>query len=100
MSELKDQPINEGTRKRTEYDNSRRARLALNIGRSDGGELQIPVEVGMRSNGEEERIQQNTFLAVLPMGLLPGYEKYSEAPKGGLLRPGRLVVVNKNWTLV
>ena len=92
MSELKDQPIKQGTRKRAEYDNARRARLALNIGRSDGGELQIPVEVDMRSNEEEENIQQNTFLAVMPMGRLPGYEKYDETPKGGLLRPGRLYV--------
>jgi hypothetical protein len=92
MSELKDQPIDQGTRKRAEYDNARRARLALKIERSDGGMLQIVVETGMRSNQEEPEIQQNTFLAVVPMGRLPGYEKYDEAPKGGLLRPGRLYV--------
>jgi len=92
MSELKGQPIKQGTRKRAEYDNARRARLALNIGRADGGELQIPVEVDMRSNEEEENIQQNTFLAVMPMARLPGYDRYDEAPKGGLLRAGRLYV--------
>jgi hypothetical protein len=92
MSELKGQPIKQGTRKRAEYDNARRARLALNIGRADGGELQIPVEVEMRSNEEEENIQQNTFLAVMPMARLPGYDRHDEAPKGGLLRAGRLYV--------
>lgn len=92
MSELKDQPIKQGTRKRAEYDNARRAKLALNIGRTDGGELRIPVEVDMRSNEEEENIQQNTFLAVMPMARLPGYDRYDEAPKGGLLRAGRLYV--------
>lgn len=92
MSELKDQPIDQGTRKRAEYDNARRARLALNIPRTDGGMLQIPVEADMRSHEEEPEIQQNTFLAVVPMARLPGYEKYDEAPKGGLLRPGRLYV--------
>ncbi len=92
MSELKDQPINQGTRKRTDYDNARRARLGLNIERSDGGMLQIVVETDMRSHEEEESIQQNTFLAVVPMARLPGYEKYDQAPKGGVLRPGRLYV--------
>lgn len=92
MSELKDLPIKQGTRKRAEYDNARRARLALNIGRTDGGELQIPVEADMRSNEEEENIQQNTFLAVMPMARLPGYDRFDETPKGGLLRPGRLYV--------
>ncbi|MGA4639460.1 hypothetical protein ACQKC8_04720 [Stutzerimonas stutzeri] len=92
MSELKDQPINQGMRKRTDYDNARRARLGLNIERSDGGVLQIVVETDMRSHEEEQNIQQNTFLAVVPMARLPGYEKYDEAPKGGVLRPGRLYV--------
>ncbi|VXC75373.1 conserved membrane hypothetical protein [Pseudomonas sp. 9AZ] len=95
MSELKDQPIKQGIRKRAEYDNTRRARLALNIERTDGGMLQIPVELDMRSHEEEPEIQQNTFLAVVPMARLPGYEKYNEAPKGGLLRPGRLYVFRK-----
>lgn len=92
MSELKGQPINQGMRKRTDYDNARRARLGLNIERSDGGMLQIVVETDMRSHEEEQNIQQNTFLAVVPMARLPGYEKYDEAPKGGVLRPGRLYV--------
>jgi hypothetical protein len=92
MSALKDQPIDQGTRKRAEYANDRRARLALNIQRTDGGTLEIVVETDMRSNEEEPEIQHNTFLAVVPMARLPGYEKYDEAPKGGLLRPGRLYV--------
>ena len=70
MNELKDQPIEQGTRKRTEYENARRARLALNIERTDGGMLQIVVETDMRSNEEEPEIQQNTFLAVVPMALM------------------------------
>jgi hypothetical protein len=92
MSELKDQPIDQGTRKRTEYDNVRRARLALNIERSDGGMLQIVVETDMRSNEEEPEIQQNTFLAVVPMARLPGHEQYDKPPKGALPRPGCIYV--------
>lgn len=92
MSELKDQPIKQGTRKRTEYDNARRARLALNIERSDGGMLQIVVEADMRSNEEEPEIQQNTLLAVVPMARLPGHDQYDKPPKGALPRPGRIYV--------
>ncbi len=92
MSELKDQPIEQGTRKRTDYDNSRRASLALSVPRQDGGTLRIPVEQQMRSHEEEENIQQNTFLAVVPMGRLPDYDTLGEAPKGAVLRPGRLYV--------
>lgn len=90
MSELKDQPIDQGTRKRTEYDNARRARLALTIERSDGGKLQILVETDMRSHEEEPEIQQNTFLAVVPMARLPGHDQYDKPPKGALPRPGRI----------
>jgi hypothetical protein len=92
MSELKDQSIEQGTRKRAEYDNARRARLALNIERTDGGMLQIPVESEMRSHEEEPEIQQNTFLAVVPMARLPGHDQYDEVPKGALPRPGRIYV--------
>ncbi|TWC41586.1 hypothetical protein FBY03_102335 [Pseudomonas sp. SJZ079] len=92
MSELKDQAIDQGTRKRTEYDNARRARLALNIERSDGGMLQVVVETDMRSHEEEPDIQQNTFLAVVPMARLPGHDQFNEAPKGALPRPGRIYV--------
>jgi hypothetical protein len=92
MSELKDQPIDQGTRKRTAYDNARRARLALNIERSDGGMLQIVIETDMRSNEEEPEIQQNTLLAVVPMARLPGHEQYDKPPKGALPRPGRIYV--------
>lgn len=99
MSELKDQPIEQGTRKRAEYDNARRARLALNIDRSGGGQLQILVETDMRSHAEEPEIQQNTFLAVVPMARLPGHDRYDEAPKGALPRPGRIYVFHngKLW---
>jgi hypothetical protein len=92
MSELKDQPIKQGTRRRAEYDNTRRARLALNIERTDGGMLQIPVESNMRSNEEEPEVQQNTFLAVVPMARLPGHDQYDKPPKGALPRPGRIYV--------
>lgn len=92
MSALKDQPIDQGTRKRAEYDNARRARLALTIERSDGGELRILVETDMRSHEEEPEIQQNTFLAVVPMARLPGYDQYDKEPKGALPRPGRIYV--------
>lgn len=92
MSELKDQPIDQGTRKRTEYDNTRRARLALNIERSDGGTLRIVIETDMRSNEEEPEIQQNTLLAVVPMARLPGHDQYDKPPKGALPRPGRIYV--------
>src|SRR3990167_294781 len=92
MSELKDQPIKQGTRKRAEYDNTRRARLALNIEHTDGGMLQIPVELDVRSNEEEPEIQQNTFLAVVPMARLPGHDQYDKPPKGALPRPGRIYV--------
>jgi len=92
MSELKDQPIEQGTRKRAEYDNTRRARLALSIERTDGGTLQIVVETDMRSHEEEPEIQQNTFLAIAPLARLPGHDRYDEAPKGALPRPGRIYV--------
>lgn len=92
MSELKDQPIAQGTRKRTEYDDARRQRLALNIERSDGGMLQIVVATDMRSNEEEPEIQQNTLLAVVPLARLPGHDQYDKAPKGALPRPGRIYI--------
>lgn len=87
MSGLKNQPINQGMRKRTDYDNARRARLGLNIERSDGGMLQIVVETDMRSHEEEQNIQQNTFLAVVPMARLPGYENTMRRLKVGYFAP-------------
>lgn len=92
MSELKDQPIEQGVRKRTQYENSQRKRLALSIEREDGGELSLPIAVDMRSHEEEEDIQQNTLLAIMPLARLPGYDAYNEAPKGALPRPGRIYV--------
>lgn len=92
MSELKDQPIDQGVRKRTQYDDSQRKRLALSIEREDGGELSLPIAVDMRSHDEEENIQQNTLLAVMPLARLPGHNAYNEAPKGALPRSGRIYV--------
>lgn len=92
MSELKDQPIEQGVRRRTEYDNAQRKRLVLNVDREDGGKLSLPIAVDMRSHEEEESIQQNTFLAILPLVRLPGHDAYNEAPRGALPRPGRIYV--------
>ncbi len=92
MSELTDHPIDQGVRKRTQYDDSQRKRLALSIEREDGGELSLPIAVDMRSHDEEENIQQNTLLAVMPLARLPGHNAYNETPKGALPRPGRIYV--------
>ncbi|WP_313210542.1 hypothetical protein [Stutzerimonas nitrititolerans] len=92
MSELKDQPIEQGVRKRTQYDDAQRKRLALSIEREDGGELSLPIAVDMRSHEEEENIQQNTLLAIMPLARLPGHNVYNEAPRGALPRAGRIYV--------
>ena len=92
MSELKDQPIEQGVRKRTQYENTQRKRLALSIEREDGGELSLPIAVDMRSHEEEENIQQNTLLAIMPLARLPGHNAYNEAPRGALPRAGRIYV--------
>lgn len=92
MTELKDRPIEQGVRKRTQYENTQRKRLALRIEREDGGELSLPIAVDMRSHEEEENIQQNTLLAIMPLARLPGHNVYNEAPKGALPRAGRIYV--------
>ncbi|MCQ4256934.1 hypothetical protein [Stutzerimonas stutzeri] len=92
MSALKDQPIEQGVRKRTQYDDAQRKRLVLNIERRDGGKLSLPIAVDMRSHEEEENIQQNTFLAIMPLARLPGHNAYNEVPRGALPRPGRIYV--------
>jgi hypothetical protein len=46
----------------------------------------------MRSHKEEENIQQNTLLAIMPLSRLPGHDSYSEAPRGALPRAGRIYV--------
>ncbi len=92
MSELKDQPIEQGVRKRTPYENAQRKGLALTIEREDGGELSLPIAVDMLSHAEEEHIQQNTLLAIMPLARLPGHTAYNEAPRGALPRPGRIYV--------
>ncbi|WP_121333512.1 hypothetical protein [Pseudomonas aeruginosa] len=93
MSGFQDQSIDEGVRKRTAYQNDRRARLALNVERQDGAILQIPVASDMLGHEEHERIQQNTFLAVMPLVRLPalGNAGYGDQPPAGALpRAGRL----------
>lgn len=92
MSELKDEPIEQGTRKRTQYEDAQRKRLVLNIDREDGGKLSLPIAVDMRSHEEEENIQQNTFLAIMPLARLPDHNAYNDAPRGALPRPGRIYV--------
>lgn len=90
MSELKDQQIEQGVRKRTQYENSQRKRLALSIEREDGGELSLPIAFDMRSHEEEENIQQNTLLAIMPLARLPGHDAYNEAPKGPFTLAGNV----------
>src|SRR5690606_15823812 len=92
MSELTNQTIDQGVRKRTAYEDSRRARLALNIARSDGGTLSIPLLDDARSTEEQQELQKNILLAVLPMARLPGYDSQNEAPRGALPRQGRIYV--------
>ncbi|HCR1219922.1 TPA: hypothetical protein ONA18_005666 [Pseudomonas aeruginosa] len=93
MSGFQDQSIDEGVRKRTAYQNDRRARLGLNVERQDGGILQIPVASDMLGHEEHERIQQNTFLAVMPLVRLPALGKAGygdQLPAGALPRAGRI----------
>ncbi|MBX8487955.1 hypothetical protein [Pseudomonas cichorii] len=92
MSAFNDTSITQGTRKKTEYLNDQRARLALQIPRTDGGVLQIPLLSDAQSTREEETIQRNTLLSVLPLARLPGYDKPTEYPRGGLPRRGRIYV--------
>ena len=96
MSSFNDKNIEQGVRKRTEYENTRRARLVLNVDRKDGGKLQLPILLDARTTDEEENIQQNTLLAVVPMARLPGYDSHGEAPRGALPRPGRIYVFLQN----
>ncbi|MBX8517033.1 hypothetical protein K5D69_20345 [Pseudomonas cichorii] len=92
MSAFNDTSITQGTRKKTEYLNDQRARLALQIPRTDGGVLQIPLLSDARSTREEETIQRNTLLSVLPLARLPGYDTLDESPRGALPRRGRIYV--------
>lgn len=96
MSTFNDKPITQGTRKKTEYLNDQNARLALQIPRTDGGMLQIPLLPDAQSTREEETIQRNTLLSVLPLARLPGYDKPDESPRGGLPRRGRIYVFWRN----
>ncbi|AMR65687.1 hypothetical protein [Aquipseudomonas alcaligenes] len=96
MSSFNDQNIEQGVRKRTEYENAQRARLVLNIDRKDGGKLQLPLLLDARITEEEVNVQQNTLLAVMPLARLPGYDSVTESPRGALPRPGRIYVFQKN----
>ncbi|WVM89092.1 hypothetical protein UMZ34_25170 [Halopseudomonas pachastrellae] len=58
MSELKDESIEQGTRKRAQYANAQRANLALNLEREDGGTLQILVEQDMRSTRKSRKFSK------------------------------------------
>lgn len=95
-------------RKRTAYQNDRRARLALNVERQDGGILQIPVASDMLGHEEHERIQQNTFLAVMPLVRLPTLGKAGygdQLPAGALPRAGRIYLFQTascgaNWNVM
>lgn len=96
MSSFNDKPISEGTRKKTEYENEQKSRLALNVERTDGGKLQIPIMVDAKTTQEEEKYQHNTLLAVTPLARLPGHDKLNETLQGALPRPGRIYVFLKN----
>ena len=96
MSEFKDKSITEGTRKKTDYENDQRSRLALNVERTDGGKLQIPIMVDAKTTEEEEKYQHNTLLAVTPLARLPGHDKLNDTLQGALPRPGRIYVFLKN----
>ena len=96
MSSFNDKPISEGTRKKTEYENAQKSRLAINLKRTDGGELQIPILVDAKTTTEEEKYQHNTLLAVTPLARLPGHDQLNETLQGALPRPGRIYVFLKN----
>ncbi|PKH15668.1 hypothetical protein BI292_19905 [Pseudomonas sp. 43NM1] len=96
MSSFNDKPISEGTRKKTEYENKQKSRLALNVQRTDGSILQIQIMVDAKTTQEEEKYQHNTMLAVTPLARLPGHDKLNETLQGALPRPGRIYVFLKN----
>ncbi|KAE9641696.1 hypothetical protein EJA70_21285 [Pseudomonas sp. PB103] len=99
MSEFKDKSITEGTRKKTDYENDQKSRLALNVERTDGGKLQIPIMVDAKTTEELDKYQQNTLLAITPLARLPGHDKLNETLQGGVPRAGRVYVFqnNKVW---
>ncbi|MBK5525498.1 hypothetical protein JFT91_25480 [Pseudomonas sp. TH08] len=99
MSEFKDKSITEGTRKKTDYDNDQKSRLALSVDRIDGGKLQIPIMVDAKTTEELDKYQQNTLLAITPLARLPGHDKLNETLQGGVPRVGRVYVFqnNKVW---
>lgn len=96
MSDFNDEAIEQGVRKRAKYEDSRRATLALKIERTDGGEIKIPLLYEAKTTVEEQDIQQNTLLAIMPLARLPGERALDSTPTGALLRAGRLYVFYKN----
>ena len=96
MSDFNDETIEQGVRKRAKYEDSRRATLALKVQRTDGGEIKIPLLYEAKTTIEEQDIQQNTLLAIMPLARLPGERTLGSIPTGALLRTGRLYVFYKN----
>ncbi|MEE5079902.1 hypothetical protein V2K58_10280 [Pseudomonas alliivorans] len=96
MNEFSDSEILRGTRKRTEYLNDQRARLALHIPRQDGGVMQIPLLNDTKATKEQEDIQRNTLIAIVPLARLPGYDAPQQSPRGAFPRRGRVYVFWKN----
>ncbi|PRB81024.1 toxin VasX [Pseudomonas sp. MYb185] len=99
MTDFVDESLEHGVRKRAEYRSSQNATMVLNIPRTDGGMLQLPVESNMRSHQEEQEIQQNTFITIVPLGRLPGRDGLGDSPRGSTLREGYLYIFwrNKLW---
>lgn len=99
MTDFVDETLEHGVRKRADYRTSQRGTLVLNIPRTDGSMLQLPVASAMRSHQEASDIQQNTFITIAPLGRLPGRDGLHESPRGAPLRAGHLYVFwrNKLW---
>ncbi|WP_122864503.1 hypothetical protein [Pseudomonas viridiflava] len=96
MNEFSDSETLRGTRKRTEYLDDRRARIALHIPRQDGGVVQIPLLSDTKATKEQEDIQRNTLIAIVPLARLPGYDEPRQSPRGAFPRRGRIYVFWKS----
>ncbi|WP_439885731.1 hypothetical protein ACTACK_11875 [Pseudomonas syringae] len=96
MNEFSDSETLRGTRKRTEYLDDRRARIALHIPRQDGGVVQIPLLSDTKATKEQEDIQRNTLIAIVPLARLPGYDESRQSPRGAFPRRGRIYVFWKS----
>ncbi|QHF04255.1 hypothetical protein N015_18300 [Pseudomonas asturiensis] len=96
MNQFSDAETSRGTRKKTEYLDDQRARLALHIPRQDGGVLQIPLLSDTKATKEQEDIQRNTLIAIVPLARLPGYDAPQQSPRGAFPRRGRIYVFRQN----